>query len=134
LSGWPASLPPPQFVLLGNGNAHEDFAALAQAKLLPHCDVQLDSPSLMCLARLVASCDAFVGADGGGMHLALALQRPGTALFGPVSPDLRLLPGASLWPIAAGSEDLQHIAPAQVADRLLRQCAARLRAAQSTRT
>lgn len=120
LGNWPAQWPLPRFILLGNGNAHEDFATLAQAGLLPYCELHLSCPSLGELAQVIASCDAFVGADGGPMHLALALQRPGVALFGPVPAHLRLLSGSSLTPVAS-THGINHIDPAHVAGLALSQ-------------
>jgi hypothetical protein len=120
LNSWPARLPAPQFILLGNGNAHEDFAAIANARLLPHCEMQLSCPSLGELAQVIASCDAFVGADGGLMHLALALQRPGVALFGPVPAQLRLSGGSSLLPLSAVA-DINRVSPYEVARLALSQ-------------
>lgn len=38
--------------------------------------------TLAALARGLAACDAFVGADGGAMHVAAALGKPVVALFG----------------------------------------------------
>jgi len=38
--------------------------------------------TLPALAKGLAACDAFVGADGGAMHVAAALGKPVVALFG----------------------------------------------------
>ncbi len=38
--------------------------------------------TLPALAKALAACDAFVGADGGAMHVAAALGKPVVALFG----------------------------------------------------
>jgi ADP-heptose:LPS heptosyltransferase len=41
-------------------------------------------------------CDAFLGADGGLMHLAVACDLPGLAVFVEIDPAMRLLPGTRL--------------------------------------
>jgi ADP-heptose:LPS heptosyltransferase len=43
---------------------------------------------LRTIAAVVASCDAVVANDGGIMHLAVAIERPTVAVFGPTEPDI----------------------------------------------
>lgn len=40
------------------------------------------------LAAVLSSCEAVVSNDGGVMHLAVALERPTVAVFGPTEPDI----------------------------------------------
>lgn len=117
LRRWPGDVPPPRFHLLGTANARPDLAALPGAWIARHADNHVERLTLLECAQLVARCDAFVGADGGLMHVAAATGTPGVAMFGPVPPAYRLLPGS---PIAALAEDGGGpVAPQRLAQALV---------------
>jgi ADP-heptose:LPS heptosyltransferase len=74
--------------------------------------------SLGATAALIATADAYVGNDSGVAHLAAAVGTPVVVLFGPTSP-VRYgpAPGAG---VAVVAEDLDHLAPGDVRDRVAR--------------
>ncbi|MBN2185776.1 MAG: glycosyltransferase family 9 protein [Candidatus Krumholzibacteriota bacterium] len=55
--------------------------AVEKVEILPHRPVRE-------VASILDSCDAVVANDGGIMHLAVALGKPVTAVFGPTDPDI----------------------------------------------
>jgi len=115
---WPEDLPPPLFTLLGSANAFDDLAAFASEFIERHCLVAVGRLDLLGSAALIRSCDAFLGTDGGLMHLAVALDKPGAALFVEIDPRLRLLPGSPMRALFALTE-LDGLAPHEVATLLL---------------
>lgn len=96
LARWPAAWAPAQFVLLGDRSALEDLHSFPPDLLARHCRVEVDRLDLAAVVRLMHGCDAFLGADGGLMHIAVACDLPGVALFVEIDPTLRLLPGTRL--------------------------------------
>ena len=91
-----------RFVLVGSGDsAHKDLERLDPGFVASYCEVRLDLPSLEAVQQQIASCEYFIGADGGLMHIASALDKPGVALFAEVLPQWRLLPSSRLHPICA---------------------------------
>ena len=96
LARWPAAWPAPEFVLLGNRTALGDLPPFAAEPLARHCRIEVDRLDLPGVARAVHDCDVFLGADGGLMHLAVACDLPGLAVFVEIDPALRLLPGTRL--------------------------------------
>ena len=92
----------PRFVLVGSGvSAHKDLERLDTEFVASHCEVRLDLPSLAAVQRQIVSCEYFLGADGGLMHIASALNKPGVALFAEVNPQWRLPAGSRLHCIFA---------------------------------
>lgn len=97
---WPLTAPQPRFVLIGNGpSARDDLAGLPTGFVERHCTVRLDLPDLAEAAREIQRCTLFIGADGGLMHIAAALGKPGVALFAEIRPEWRLLPDNPLTPL-----------------------------------
>lgn len=97
---WPPASPEPRFVLIGNGpSARDDLAAIPTGFVERHCTVRLDLPDLAEAAREIQHCALFIGTDGGLMHIAAALEKPGVALFAEIRPEWRLLPGNPLTPL-----------------------------------
>ncbi len=92
---WPAAQPAPLFHLVGNGTARQDQASLPAAFQQAYCVDWLDAP-LLATAALIGQCQQFLGPDGGLMHVAIALGRPGLALFTGIAPRLRVLPGTAM--------------------------------------
>jgi len=96
LARWPTVWPSPEFVLLGNRAAIGDLPPFAGGPLARHCRIEVDRLDLPGVVRIMHGCDAFLGADGGLMHLAVACDLPGLAVFVEIDPALRLLPGTRL--------------------------------------
>ncbi len=98
-AGWPRPERPPRFVLLGHGpDAEADVAAFDAGFLARHATLAIDRHgSLADAARALAGCDAFLGVDGGLMHVAVALGVPGLAVFArQVDPAWFLRPGSGM--------------------------------------
>jgi hypothetical protein len=102
---WPVDAPPPRFHLIGTANARPDREGLS-AEVLAHSDDHLEHHTLLQMAQCVAGCDAFVGTDGGPMHVAVATGRPGVAMFSVVPPEYRLLPGSPVLPLRPDAQGL----------------------------
>ena len=115
---WPAGWPTASLVLMGNQAARQDLALFAPAFLARHCHVEIGQLDLRGVAASITACDAFVGADGGLMHIAVALDKPGAALFVEIDPRLRLLPSARMRSLFT-PHDIDCIHPADVAKALL---------------
>lgn len=115
---WPADRPAPEFVLIGNNNAHDDLSAFPQTLLDSHCRIEIGRHDLRGTAELIRDCDAFLGIDGGLMHLAVACGRPGLAVFVEIDPALRLLPGTRLQSLFS-EQPIDALPPQQLAERLL---------------
>jgi heptosyltransferase-2 len=115
---WSADSDFPEFVLLGsqNGTAYVEpvMAALKNGDATP----LVGKLTLRQTAGALAACDAFLGTDGGLMHCAVALDKPGVALFGRFSPQLLLPPRTNMHPIY-DALDVNNIPPAAVADAIL---------------
>lgn len=103
---WPAGLPAPRFHLFGTANARPDAADFDPAWLRAHTVDHIERLDLLQAARRIAGCDAFIGADGGLMHLAAATGVPGVAMFGVVPPEYRLLPASSIVGLPSPPEGL----------------------------
>ncbi|WP_028311022.1 glycosyltransferase family 9 protein [Derxia gummosa] len=94
---WPTRLPPPRFHLLGIGNAREDADQLDPAWRATHCVDHVDALDLETTSALIHRCAAFVGPDGGLMHVAVGHGKPGCAVFfPPIRPEWRLVTPAAL--------------------------------------
>ena len=114
---WPAQQPAPLFHLLGNGSARQDRDSLPAAWRQAHCMDWVDAP-LLDTAALISQCQQFLGPDGGLMHVAIALGRPGLALFTGVDPRLRLLPGTAMATLFT-PDGLHSLAVDTIAKRFL---------------
>jgi hypothetical protein len=118
LARWPSARPTPEFVLIGNQSALADLGRFPPEFVAAHCRVEVDRHDLRGVADLIHGCDAFLGADGGLMHLAVACDLPGLALFVDIDPATRLLPGTRLQSLFADAA-IGDLAPERVADRWL---------------
>lgn len=118
VDGWPARWAPPRFVLLGTANALDDLAAFPPWLLERHTDITIGRLDLLGTAAHIRDCDAFLGADGGLMHLAVALDKPGAAVFVEIDPRQRLLSNARIRSLFTPL-DINRIAPADIAAALL---------------
>lgn len=114
IQSWPSAAPAPHFVLIGSGpSAQKDLAAIPAGFVDRHCTVRLDLPNLAEAAREIQRCAFFLGADGGLMHLAAALGKPGVALFVEIRPEWFLLPDNPLTPLYA-AEAMADIPQAEI--------------------
>lgn len=120
---WPAGRPVPRFRLLGSDNAADDLASLSHGLLAGYAENLVGRTSLIDAAHVVRDCDAFLGTDGGLMHVATALGKPGLALFAGIEPGLRLPAGASLRSLFAQRAMADHSAAA-IAEAFVAACAA----------
>jgi heptosyltransferase-2 len=116
---WPARLPTPEFRLLGQGRpAREQQGDLLQAPAAVWCVSRVDAGTLDATARELAACDAFLGVDGGLMHVAVGVGTPGLALFTKVDPVYFLRPDSSMVALRTDDE-LAGLAPAEVSAAFL---------------
>ena len=116
---WPNDRPGPEFRLLGQGRAaREQQAELLELPLGSRCVSRVDAGALDATARELAACDAFLGVDGGLMHVAVGVGTPGLALFTRVDPVYFLRPGSSMVPLCTDDE-LAALPPDTVAAAFL---------------
>ena len=102
IDAWPVALPPPLFRLLGSANAEGDLVDFDDAWLAAYGDNLVGRLGLRETATVLRDCDAFLGVDGGLMHIALAADKPGLALFAIIDPGLRVPPRSRLRTLYAG--------------------------------
>lgn len=94
---WKPAWPPLRFALIGSGpSAKEDLASFPEEFLAACCEIFLDLPSLLEVQQQIGRSEWFLGADGGLMHIAAALDKPGVCLFSEIRPEWRLLPACRL--------------------------------------
>lgn len=118
LARWPAAWPAASFVLMGDASAQADLAGFTPEFLDRHCRVEVERLDLAGVAASIAACDAFVGVDGGLMHIAVALDKPGAAVFVEIDPRLRLHREARLRSLFT-PRDIDAIVPDAIATALL---------------
>lgn len=118
VDAWSDDAMPPVFVLLGDGSAMADMAAICPAFLSRHCEVHANRLSLRATATAIRDCDAFLGTDGGLMHVALAFDKPGLGLFTQIRPEWRMHPDARMESHFQ-MEPLSTLVPHAVAQRFL---------------
>ena len=120
-AGWPASAPKPEFALLGQGDSARRQRDELTAAPLPNDASTLSlvgSGSLRKTAIDLAGCNAFLGVDGGLMHVAIGVGTPGLALFTRVDPVYFLRPESTMRPLASAG-GLGGIEPERVAQAFL---------------
>jgi ADP-heptose:LPS heptosyltransferase len=116
---WPGGLPGPEFRLLGQGRAaREQQAELLALPPGSRCVSRIDAGALDATARELAACDAFLGVDGGLMHVAIGVGTPGLALFTRVDPVYFLRPESRMVALRTDDE-LGALPPATVAAAFL---------------
>ena len=119
VAGWPQGMAPPLFELLGQGeSARKDLKALAADFVAAHALSRIDSGDLRKSALDIAACDAFLGVDGGLMHVAVAVGTPGLALFADIEPGYFLRPGSTMEALRSDGE-VSDLAPAPLAAAFL---------------
>ena len=114
LARWPAELAPPLFRLLGVANASGERTAIGATFIANHCVDHVDRLSLIETARTIRDSDAFLGTDGGLMHVAAATRVPGLALFTVIDPRMRLAEDSSIQFLTT-DRAMADFAPAEVA-------------------
>lgn len=108
------------FVLIGNGEtARESVAQFSSDFIKAHCTVSIDLPDLDSVVETIASAEFFIGCDGGLMHIAQALEKPGVALFGGIKPEWRLHPDSQLQPLWAEA-NVNALSPTEIAGELMK--------------
>jgi len=127
ITTWSSGEPLPEFVLIGSGNGLADAQAVSAALGSRESRCFVDALTLRATARLLSDCDFFVGADGGLMHCALAVNLPGVALFGRVRPSLRL-PLETDMEAFYDANDVNNISPQAVAEAIRKRWFALVRA------
>jgi ADP-heptose:LPS heptosyltransferase len=111
---WPAAQPFPEFVVVGSRNGLAEVQSVMAALNNHGPRSFVDALSLRGTARLISDCDFFVGADGGLMHCATAVNLPGAVLFGRVRPNLRLPPETDMQALY-DADDVNKIPASAVA-------------------
>jgi Glycosyltransferase family 9 (heptosyltransferase) len=118
VEGWPTDHPRPLFVLMGDASALRDLQRFPSGFLDRHCQVEAARVELRGAVASMSSCDAFVGMDGGLMHVAAALAKPGLAIFSGIDPRMRLRPNARMRALCE-PDDARRLRPSAVAAALL---------------
>ncbi len=117
---WPSSRPRLRFILLGNEDARGDTLDFSEAVRRQSTD-RIGRTPLLEAARTIRDSDAFLGADGGLMHIAAAADRPGLALFTAIDPSMRLPADAALQALVA-EPTMAQLPAAQVAAAFVAAC------------
>ena len=116
---WPQGTTLPQFRLLGQGDsARRDLKAIGVEFVAAHALSEIDSGDLRKSAFDIAECDAFLGVDGGLMHVAVGVETPGVALFAQIDPAYFLRPGSTMLALRSDGE-VSELDPVRVADAFL---------------
>jgi len=89
IQGLITKIPEIEIVLIGNANAVDDARALVE-QFANNINNQVNQLSLAETADLIAKSAYFAGCDGGLMHIAVAHDLAGVALFGYFEPEYRL--------------------------------------------
>lgn len=118
-----ANQAPLTFVLSGLGDsAREDVDSLPPQFVQDHCKVCLDLLGFPEVQAKIASCQYFLGSDGGLMHIAVALNKPGVAIFAEVPPQWRLLATSRIYEISA-PKSVNTIAVEEIVNAFMRSSA-----------
>ncbi len=119
VTAWPMGLAPPEFRLLGQGSsARKELSAISPELVAAHGSVGLDTGDLRETALDIAVCDAFLGVDGALMHVAVALGKPGLALFANIDPAYSLRPASTMRALRSDG-DAADLPAEQVANAFL---------------
>lgn len=103
---WPVGTrPPPRFVLVGSGaSAKSAYLGFERSFLKRYCDCVFDVEDIRILRDSIARSEYYLGVDGGAMHIAEALNKPGLAIFAaPIRPEWRLLNTTRLHAVDSGA-------------------------------
>jgi hypothetical protein len=121
-STWPADVPAPRFVLLGAGDTALDIVkTVCSEPDSAHIESHIDLPSISAAAELIQQSAFFIGADGGLMHIAAALGKPGVAIFCEIRPEWRLHSNSKIRPVFC-EKDINSIPVESVAGEVVAYC------------
>jgi hypothetical protein len=121
-SSWPKRIARPSFILIGAGEtARETVEAVSELLECGHVESYVDLPDVAAAAELIQQSSFFVGADGGLMHIAAALSKPGVAIFCEIKPEWRLHSNSKIRPVFS-ERDINSIAAAKVAGEVTNYC------------
>lgn len=118
VADWPVDRPAPEFQFLGHGRPARRQAGAISLPVPARAVSLIDSGDLRKTAIDIAGCDAFLGVDGGLMHVAVAVGTPGLALFTGIDPRYFLRPDSTMVALRCDGE-LDALAPADVAAAFL---------------
>ena len=121
-SAWPKHLPSPKFILIGTGDtAHQIAKTVRDDMSCDRVESHIDLPSIAAAAELIKRSSFFVGADGGLMHIAAALGKPGVAIFCEIKPEWRLHSKSKMRPVFS-ELDINSIPAERVAGEVVDYC------------
>ncbi len=123
LACWPNAGPPLRFRLLGSANASAELATLSEA-VRERSEDLVAGTTLTEAAHAVRDCAAFLGTDGGLMHIAAALGKPGLALFTQIDPSMRVAAGVPMRSLV-GDPTMADLSADTVAAAFLAACDSR---------
>jgi hypothetical protein len=121
-SGWPLHLPAPKFFLLGSGDAARDTVkTISGMHGCGDIESHIDLPAITAAAELIQQSSFFIGADGGLMHIAAALGKPGVAIFCEIKPEWRLHSSSKMRPIFC-EQNINDISAEKIAAEAVDYC------------
>jgi hypothetical protein len=119
---WPVSHTKPTYLLVGAGEHAKEAAALISDVLPAERIVsKLDLPNIATAAECIEQSSFFVGADGGLMHIAAALRKPGIGIFSEIRPEWRLHPDSKMKAIFTNG-NINEIAAETISNAVLAYC------------
>ncbi|SOE68941.1 Glycosyltransferase family 9 (heptosyltransferase) [Burkholderia sp. OK233] len=126
-SSWPKEAPSPRFILLGTGEiALDTVRAVRDDIACGHVESHVDLPNIAAAAELIKQSSFFIGADGGLMHIAAALGKPGVAIFCQIKPEWRLHSQSTIRTVSAG-QDIDSVPIERIASEVTDYCRELLR-------
>lgn len=121
-SSWPKRIARPSFVLIGAGEtARETVEAVCELQECGHVESYVDLPDVAAAAEVIQQSSFFVGADGGLMHIAAALGKPGVAIFCEIKPEWRLHSNSKIHPVFS-ERDINSIPVERVSREVTNYC------------
>lgn len=133
-SNWPKQTPSPRFLLLGTGkSALKAVKAIRDEVDYHHIDSHVELPSITAAAVLIKQSSFFIGADGGLMHIAAALGKPGVAIFCQIKPEWRLHSQSKIQTVFA-EQDINSIPTERIASEVTDYCRELLQAVRPEET
>ncbi len=119
MAAWPPGQPFPEFVLVGSRNGLPYVESVMAVFSPGRARSFVGDLPLRATARLLSDCDFFVGADGGLMHCAIAVNLPGVVLFIRIHAHLRLPPETDMEALSDAT-NVNNTPPLAVAEAIRR--------------